>query len=257
MKYYRLTLVRLILLVVIGLISAATVSADVKKFYGKAVNLKGEVVFFEEHTIEYENDRIASMNTVYYDAGLTRIGVLVSDFSQESYLSSYDFIDERLRYKDGVKVMQDKILIYCEETPEAGIQEKYLRRESDQIVGQGIHPFILDKFDALANGEIIHVKLVLPAQMDQFNLRIRKDKLEDDRIRLRIEVDNWFLRLFVPHIEAEYDMSTRQLLSYQGVSIVADESGKTVPVTVSYASTQADLLAAFRSGTEAGGKTSN
>ena len=93
--------------------------------------------------------------------------------------------------------------------------------------------------------------------MDQFNLRIRKYKLEDDRIRLRIELDNWFLRLFVPHIEAEYDMSTRQLLSYQGVSVVADESGKTVPVTISYAYSRADLLADFRMKTGASGKTSD
>jgi hypothetical protein len=197
------------------------------------------------------------MHTIYYDASLTKIGELVSDFMQGSHLASYDFKDERLRYKDGARIMQDKILIYCKEAPDAGVQEKYLRRESGQIVGQGFHPFILDNLDVLANGEVIPVKLVLPAQMDQFNLRIRKYKIENDRIRLRIELDNWFLRLFVPHVEAEYDMSTRQLLSYQGVSVVADESGKTVPVTISYAHSRADLLADFRMELEESGIVSD
>jgi hypothetical protein len=130
--------------------------------------------------------------------------------------------------------MQDQILIYCKETPEAGIQEKFIRREPGQIVGQGLHPFILENLDDLAKGEIIPFKLVLPAQMNQFNIRILKSKIEEDRIVLRIELDNWFLRLFASHMEVEYDMVTRQLLSYQGVSVVADESGKTVPVIISY-----------------------
>jgi hypothetical protein len=53
-------------------------------------------------------------------------------------------------------------------------------------------------------------------------------------MRVRIEMDNWFLRLFAPHVEADYDINSRKLLSYQGVSVVANASGKTVPVTISY-----------------------
>ncbi|MGD9057043.1 MAG: hypothetical protein PVF38_12925 [Desulfobacterales bacterium] len=257
MKSYRLTFFRAMLTVAIGILSAVTVHADVEKFHGKAVNSDGEVIFFEEHTLRYENNQIASMNTIYYDANLKKIGELVSDFSQNSHLGSYDFRDDRLRYIDGAKVMQDQILIYSKKTPEAGIQEKYIRREPGQIVGQGLHSFILENLDVLAKGEIIPFKLVLPAQMDQFNIRIRKSNLEDDRIVLRIELDNWFLRLFASHIQVEYDMDTRQLLSYQGVSVVADESGKTVPVTISYAYSQSDFLLGGRMETEASLQSSN
>jgi hypothetical protein len=52
-------------------------------------------------------------------------------------------------------------------------------------------------------------------------------------------------------------MDTRQLLSYQGVSVVADESGKTVPVTISYAYSQSDFLLGGRMETEASLQSSN
>lgn len=230
----------------IYLLAAVTALADVEKVYGKAVNADGDLVFLEEHIVRYENDRIAALKTTYYDADLKKIGEQASDFSHGPHLGSYDFKDERLRYNDGARVMSNRILIYCKETPQADIQKKYLKRESDQIVGQGFHQFILANFDALMQGDVISAKLVLPAHMDQFDIRIRKNKIEDGRLQIRIELDNWFLRLFTPHAEAEYDLDTRRLISYRGISIVADESGKNVPVTVSYDYSQQSSLVSTR-----------
>jgi hypothetical protein len=227
-----------------GVVSA---SADVEWIYGQAVNADGELEFLEEHVVEYENDRIASIKTSYYDADLRKIGEQVSDFSHGPQLGSYEFKDERLRYHDGARVMPNQILIYCKETPEAGTKEKFLRREPSQIVGQGFHQFIVANLDPLRRGDVISAKLVLPAQMDQFDIRISKRKIEDGRIRVQIELDNWFLRLFAPHVEAEYDLSSRRLLSYRGVSMIADETGKTVQVAVSYDYSQQKLLLSSRS----------
>jgi hypothetical protein len=200
----------------------------------------------EEHIVRYENDRIAALKTIYYDADSKKIGEQVSDFSYGPQFGSYDFTDERLRYNDGARVMSNRILIYCKETPQADIQKKYLKRESDQIVGQGFHQFILANFGALLQGDVITAKLVLPAHMDQFDIRILKNKLEAGRLQIQIELDNWFLRLFTPRIEAEYDVDTRRLISYRGFSLIADESGKNIPVTVSYDYSQQSTLASTR-----------
>lgn len=219
---------------VIFLAGTFSVSADVEWVYGKAVNADGELEFLEEHIVKYENDRIANIKTIFYDAGLKKIGEQVSDFSQGPQFGSYDFKDERLQYHDGARVMSDQILIYCKETPEDGTRRKYLRKDSNQIVGQGFHQFILANLDSLVGGAIIPAKLILPAQMDQFDIRIYKRKIEKGRIQIRIELDNWFLRLFTPHVEAEYDLSSRRLLSYRGLSMISDLSGKTVEVEVFY-----------------------
>ncbi|MGD8882145.1 MAG: hypothetical protein PVI82_09670 [Desulfobacterales bacterium] len=228
----KLIIVPIVFLIFIA--GAVSVSADVEWVYGKAVNSDGEFEFLEEHIIKYENDRIANIKTTYYDAGLKKIGQQVSDFSHGPQFGSYDFKDERLQYHDGARVMSDQILIYCKEAPEVGIKKKYLRKDSNQIVGQGFHQFIVTNLDSLVQGAIIRAKLVLPAHMDQFDIRICKRKVENGRIQIRIELDNWFLRLFTSHLEAEYDLSSRRLLSYRGFSMISDLSGKTVEVEVSY-----------------------
>lgn len=238
---------------VILISGAVSVSADVEWVYGKAVNSDGELEFLEEHIVKYENDRIMNIRTIYYDAGLNKIGEQISDFSHGPQFGSYDFKDERLQYHDGARVMSDQILIYCKETPQAGTKKKYLRKDSNQIVGQGFHHFIVANLDSLVQGAIIPAKLVLPAHMDQFDIRIYKRKIENGRIQIQIELDNWFLRLFTPHLEAEYDLSSRRLLSYRGFSMISDLSGKTVEVEVSYDySQQRPLLSSVSKSNPAG-----
>ena len=246
MNQYRSNPLTVSLAAAIFLLTTVSALADVQRIYGRALNADGDLVYLEEHIIRYENDRIAALKTIYYDADAKKIGEQASDFSHGPQFGSYDFKDERLRYHDGARVMSNRILIYCKETPQADTQKKYLERESDQIVGQGFHQFILTNLDRLIQGEVISAKLVLPAQMDQFDIRISKSKLEEGRLRIRIELDNWFLRLFTPNVEAEYDLDTRRLLSYRGVSMIADESGKNVPVTVSYDYSQQFPLASSR-----------
>jgi hypothetical protein len=253
MNQYRSNSLTVSLAAAIFLLTTVSALADVERIYGRALNADGDLVYLEEHIIRYENDRIAALKTIYYDADAKKIGEQASDFSHGPQFGSYEFKDERLRYHDGARVMSNRILIYCKQTPQADTQKKYLQRESDQIVGQGFHQFILKNLDALMQGDIISAKLVLPAQMDQFDIRISKNKFEDGRLRIRIELDNWFLRLFTPNVEADYDLDTRRLLTYRGVSMIADESGKNVPVTVSYDYSQQSPLASSRFLPEAAG----
>jgi hypothetical protein len=257
MNSFHRKMTKAVLTVAFFTLSAITVQADIEKFHGKAVNTDGKVIFFEEHTIRYTNNQIASMNTIYYDTNLNKIGEMVSDFSHGPQLGSYDLRDERLRYNDGARVTQDQILIYRKPTPEDDVRKKTLQREPGQIVGQGFHPFLINNLENLVKGDVISAKLVLPAQMDQFDVRIYKRYIAGSRVSVRIEMESWFLRLFAPHVDVDYDVNTRQLLAYRGVSVVADESGKSVPVTVSYDYTAESIQVSLRSAPPKNGPASN
>ena len=230
------------------ILGTVSVFAETEWVHGKAINRSGDLEFLEEHVIQYEGDRIASIKTVYYDADLKKIGEQVSDFAHGLQYGSYEFVDERLQYYDGARVMSNQILIYCKDGAGEGMKKKYLQKDPRQVVGQGFHYFIVANLDSLARGEVIQAKLVLPAHLEQFDIRIGKHQLSGNRIQVRIELDNWFLRLFTPHVEAEYDINTRRLLSYRGLSMVADESGKPAVVAVFYDYSQQRPLLSSRSG---------
>jgi hypothetical protein len=175
-----------------------------------------------------------AVETNFYDADNRRIAKQVTDFSQGAQFGSYDFFDDRHQYNDGVRVLQDRILMYRRENPDAEPEEKYIAREPNQIVGQGLYQFVARNIVALARGHCLTAKLVLPVQMGQYDVRISKKKIQGDRIHLTVELNNWFLRMFCQDVEVEYNMNKRRLVLYRGISMVMDKNSKNVPVVTTY-----------------------
>jgi len=233
-------------LLFLAFFGSASASGQVERVYGRAYNEDGRLEYIEEHLVRFENDSIVAINTVFYDSDHQRIGEMVSDFSPGPANGSYDFRDERQRYSDGVRVMPDRIQIYSEDPNDEKRKIKYLPHQSSQIFGQGFNRFIVAHLDALVRGERITAKFVFPAKMDQYDIIIGKHKIENNRMLVRIDLDSWFLRLFVPHLEAEYDLSTGRLLRYQGVSMISDASGDTVAVNIFYDYPRESILLSSR-----------
>ena len=203
-------------------------------FVGKAVNSDGTLEYVEYHTVKYTNGKVGESQTIYYDANNNKIGELTSEYSFGPQFGSYDFRDIRAQYRDGAKVAPDKIWLFRKETTEDDIEGIHLAKEQDQIVGQGFHQFIVHNLEKISQGEEFLVRLVLPSQLDQYDFRIRKREIIGDTLSIRLEIDNWFLSLFAPHIDVEYDLTTRHLLRYEGISNLEDTSGKHEKVTITY-----------------------
>jgi hypothetical protein len=207
-------------------------------FVGKATNSEGSVEYVEYHTVTHRNGKVSESQTLYYDADNNKIGELISEYSFGPQFGSYDFTDIRAQYQDGAKVAVDRIWLYRKKSPEDDIEDRYISKEDNQIVGQGFHQFLVHNLEQIAQGEIFQVRLVLPSRLDQYEFRIRKKKIEGDTIFIRLEVENWLLRIFAPHIDVDYDLKNRHLLRYVGISNLEDASGehKKVFITYSYES---------------------
>jgi hypothetical protein len=225
---------KLIVMATLIVSGVAIAEASNETFTGKAVNPRGSLQYTERHFVKYENGSVSKSQTIYYDPSDRKIGDLISDYTYGPQFGSYDFRDIRAQYEDGAKVADDRVQIFRKESPKDDVEAKYLKRKTDQIVGQGFHHFVANNLDAIAQGEVFHVRLVMPSRLDQFKFRIRKRKIEGDTLYIRLDIDNWFLRMFAPHVDVEYDLQTRRLLRYEGISNLADASGKYRKVVIIY-----------------------
>jgi hypothetical protein len=77
-------------------------------------------------------------------------------------------------------VKDDHILIYSLKERDSELRTKKIPRVSNQIVGQGFHHYIVKNIDKIASGAILHIRMVLPAQLDDYAFRIRKKKIDGD-----------------------------------------------------------------------------
>lgn len=203
-------------------------------FVGRALNSEGKLEYLEYHTVTHLNGKVSASQTTYYDVNNSKIGELISEYSFGPQFGSYDFKDIRAQYQDGAKVASDKIFLFRKLSPENEFEEKYLPKEADQIVGQGFHQFIVHNLEKIAQGEVFQIRLVLPSRLDQYEFRISKREINGDALCIRLEIDNWLLRLFAPHVDVEYDLRTRHLLRYEGISNLEDTSGKHKKVYITY-----------------------
>jgi len=210
--------------------------AQTEIFMGKAVNKNGEPEYTERHEVTYKEGKVIRSKTTYTAPSNRVIGDLVSEYMADPRLCSYDFRDMRAKYADGVRVEGDRLRLFRRQNPSDEVEWAYVPLMADQIVGQGFHHFIVLNLEAIASGEVFHVKLVMPSRLNQYKFRIRKRERKAGILSVRLEIDNWFLRLFAPHVDAEYDLKTRHLLRYNGISNLSDASGdyKKVIITYSY-----------------------
>ena len=188
----------------------------------------------ERHEVIYENGRVSRSKTTYMDAEGQVIGDLVSEYMNRPQFCNYEFRDKRARYEDGVRVEDDQLVLFRKKPPKNEVETATLPLSENQIVGQGFHRFIILNLENIAEGEIFHVRFAIPSRLSQYSFRIRSRKIEGDKVYIRLEIDNWFLRLFTPYMDTEYDLTSRDLLRYEGIPNLADASGRHKKVTITY-----------------------
>jgi hypothetical protein len=224
----------LIGLVLFVSLASAGASGTTITFVGKAVDESGRFQYTERHDLTYEQGQVARSRTTYRDSENRILGDLVSEYLPTPQICSYDFRDLRARYEDGVRVNDDGLVLYKKEGPDANRETASLPRQANQIVGQGFHHFLALNRKSIAQGEIFHVELVLPSRLKQYSFRVRKRMVEGANLHIRLEIDNWFLRLFAPYVDCTYDLTTGRLLRYVGISNLADPSGSVMKVDITY-----------------------
>lgn len=198
--------------------ASVALEAKTEKFIGKAYDSKGNLVYTEKHTKVYKNGKIKKSETLYYQGQEEPVASLTSKYDLGPQYGEYEFVDKRLGYRDGASIENKKVILYRKEGSDSKKETSELELSDSQVIGQGFHHYIVQVFDRLMSGETIPVQLVFPGRLTQYDFRIRKIDHKDGIAVIKLDVDNWFFRLFAPSIECEYEIKTKRLMKYRGVS---------------------------------------
>lgn len=218
---------------------AMSVTRQEEVFQGIARNERGEIAYIEEHRMIYENGRPQRNETRYRNADGQEIAVLTSNFAANPYVPNYSFEDRRFGRQDGTFVDGSWVKIYGRSDQNAPVQQDMVRLQNNMVTGQGLHVYLRDHLDELAEGDAVQqVRFLVPLEGRDFTFRIRRldQPVEPGTVAFAIEADSWFLRLFAPALKVHYDRETRRLLSYRGASnlLGADRGVQNVTITYRY-----------------------
>jgi hypothetical protein len=217
----------------LGLVLASPAGAEpahVERYEGIAETPGGQFLYRETHELTESGGKPVRAVTVYYDRGGKEIGRLTSDCTRSPYAPTYRFEDKRTGQREGATVSGNRVnLDYRGDRRTLPVPDG-----QPLVVGQGLHHFARMNLARLAR-ESVTVSFAVPSRLDTYTFRIRPlDPPAPGVVRLRIEIDNWIMRQLAPHLEVDYDVKSRRLLRYRGVSNLEAADGSTQKVVIRY-----------------------
>lgn len=161
----------------------------------------------------------------------------------------FDLTDARVGYREGVRRIGGQREVYVQRTAAQPEQSDPLRLPADGVIDTGFDVFAQAHWQALVRGDTLRFAFLVPSRRTFYAFKVGKIDLPaapPGSVTFRMSSSSW-LAFLLPHIDISYDLSTRQLVRYEGLSNVRDvNTGKNYRVHYEY-----PRIAVFRGTTPA------
>lgn len=200
------------------------------------------------------NDALLYHETHYvYDGGRERVVLYRCPDGQpfarkhvretaDAQAPDFDLVDARLGYREGVRDRAGAREVYVQRRPSMPEQASIVAVPADGVIDTGLEAFARRHWDELVRGDKLSVPYLVPSRRKFFDVAV--DRVADapgstpGTLTLRLAIDSWFSFL-LPHIEIVYDVASRAILRYEGLSSIRDDNGKSYRIRAVYPSAAA------------------
>lgn len=195
---------------------------------------QNQLVYIEKHKAKINpNGSYISLETDYFDKNNVKFASIKSNFNKNLYIPEVDFADQRFNILEKSRLIKNNSEIELTITNKDKITNKILTTESNSILGQGFHNFIIQNFDKLLTDNL-EVAIILINKLNQFHFIIKKENLTSDLVIFKVMPKNIFLKVLVDPIILTYSLKDRRLLSFSGISNIDNDKGDSQNVLIQY-----------------------
>lgn len=206
---------------------AATVQ---RSFSGRAVHAEtGQWLYTEQHQQTLRAGRWVAGTIRYVAPQGQLLGEKKLEFGKDRFVPVMRTVYPTLQEEEAITQVADSTVTM--ETVKAGQRKtREVARTAGLAVDSGFHVFVQDRLEDLAAGRTVQMQLGVISQFDHFRFRIRRaEATAGPVIRLLVEADS-MLRLLVPTVKLAYDLRSRDMLEYEGLSNLVDPQTRKAPV---------------------------
>ncbi len=200
---------------------------------GKAF-FKDRLIYTEKHFYELDDLGLyKKLTTEYYDNSNKVFAKISSNFEKNKVIPDYIFEDFRFLFKESVIFDESKNKVFIDKVTLGKSQKTELRVNPNAILSQGFHNFILTNFEKIILGKL-EVSIVVTSKSDQYRFYVETEKAQNNRIKINITPVNFFLKAVMSPIKLEYEISSKRLLSFQGLTNIDNEKGDSQSAIITY-----------------------
>ena len=208
-------------------------------YEGIAMDAKtGLPLYKEEHEEISENGICIGLRTVFRDVHNNVIAKRTVSFRDNETIPNFQMEDERDGYLEGARVSGDSVHLFWRKNHKSTLNETTVLIPEPAVVDAGFNNFVKLHWDELLEGSTLEFNFGAAFALDYYRFRIFKKSgtIVDgrERVVMQCDIDNFLVRLFVKPIVLTYDVETRRLVEYEGISNINDDRGKSHFVRIQY-----------------------
>jgi len=226
--FHARTFVSALLLCVFA-VSQAAAQTEIIKFEGDAYDIEsGDLIYTEQHSLKLI-DGLPEEETVVYVAAdgheLARKEMTYSEPQRPGY---------RLTITDPQRIETVK-------PGESGVAVESVKSgtlnwpdDSAAVIDGGFHYLILEHFDTLLDGNTVDFEFLTPSRVSWTSLRVSPEEPANRQLVLMLNLQNRLISWAVSDIELTYDIETRRLLRYSGLTNLPKPEGGNYKARIEY-----------------------
>ena len=150
----------------------------------------------------------------------------------------FDMTDARMGYREGVRREGEQREVYVQRNAAQPEQSGALQLPADGVIDTGFDVFVQRHWDELVRGDTLKLPFLVPSRRTFFAFKatkVEQPAAPPNSVTFRLASSSWFSFL-LPHIDVSYDLTSRRIVRYEGLSNVRDEiTGKNYRVHFEYA----------------------
>lgn len=215
------------------------VHADPLGFYGYAYDLKsGEYLYTEVYNEDLKEGFLQRCTMKYFAADGHPLGEKKVEFDSDPYLPVYQLDLPSANYSEGITQVSANTIEMFKQNGIKARQTAAVKRTPGMAADAGFTNFMVSHLPELAAGAIVNFKLGVAGLLDAYSFRARRvgnTEFEGKpAVNLSIEPDS-LLRYLVDPLLLTYDIPSKRLLEYRGVSdVINPVTGKAYTVRVAF-----------------------
>ena len=223
-----------VLLIVAALQSAqAEVSQRVGYAYDKQT---GRFLYSETHHEILRDGRPIENTVVYRDDEGRVFAQKHIDFHKSQVMPDFQLVNTENGHVEGARGGETRLSIHFQKRSDSQVREASVEIPSNGIVDAGFDRFIEQNWAALAAGKVLEREFLIPSQLEFYTFEIAKiSSRESAEMAFRLQIKSLFLQMFVPSVRVYYDVQTRALLRYEGISNIRNNAGENFDVRIEFA----------------------
>lgn len=199
----------------------------------------GRFIYNELHVEEYIKKNIYRSITEYVDPNGKIISKRIMNFDKDSTKPSFTLEDFQTGYLEGAEVIETgKVKVVFREDKSEKIETKILSIDEPFVIDGGLTYFFRKHWSSLSENKTIEFNFVVPSKLDYFKFRVSNNGIKNisgfTGMELKLEPASFILRQFVDPILITYDLQTKKILLYKGISNVNNDNGKSYSVLIDY-----------------------